>query len=121
MNNELEELKVKVNDLETRIIKLEKIEKRRKIMGTIKLIISIIITILLVISSIYFYNFITKEMPKRLNEKMKEVNPLAGDDFDFGGFIDDLFKNGKSEDKKIEIDGSTFDELKEFFGNKSSE
>ena len=70
--NELDELQEQVKELEERVYKLEKHEAARKVKSGIKLLISLLMIGAVVFGIFYAYNYITNELPKMIENEVKE-------------------------------------------------
>ncbi|NMA50931.1 MAG: hypothetical protein GX951_03680 [Mollicutes bacterium] len=67
----------KIFELENRLLKLEKIEKRRRIWGIIQTIIRILVTIAFVILSIYAYKNVSK-IVANYRQQVAEISKISG-------------------------------------------
>ena len=74
--NNILELQEQIKELEDRVYVLEKHEATRKVKSCIKLLIKVLIIIGLVIGAFYLYNYLVKEVPKMIENEIKE----AGED-----------------------------------------
>ena len=72
--SELEELQEQVKILEDRVYALEKHESTRRIGKLIKTLISIFIVIGIGYGIIKAYDYVTNELPKVIDEKVKEID-----------------------------------------------
>ena len=77
------ELEKKVEELNNRLIKLEKIEKRRKIRLIIKIVLYIVIIIILIILGIKLYSYVNENIIKPIsavkdNQLINDLNNLLG-------------------------------------------
>ena len=88
----------KINDLETRLVKLEKIEKRRKIKSIIVLSIYGVIVVGLIILAFVFYSKIKPYKEKidslrNFGSDLKTDTIIGGDNGfgDFGDFFNNFF------------------------------
>ena len=75
--NEIDELQEQVRLLEDRIYVLERKEASRKVRGWISVLIKLLIFIALVFGVFYAYNYITKELPKLVENEVKETGSNA--------------------------------------------
>jgi len=72
--NELEDLQEQVKELEDRVYILERHESSRKIGKLIKTLITVFIIIGIGYGIIKAYNYVTNELPKVIDEKVKEID-----------------------------------------------
>lgn len=70
--NELEELEEQVKELEDRVYKLEKHEASRRVKSSIKLLITILMIGAAIFGIFYAYNYVTNELPKIIENEVKE-------------------------------------------------
>ncbi len=71
---ELEELKEEVELLNRKVHILEKKENKRKAMVYVKILVKIIITLAIIYGVYRGYEYVVKEIPHIMEEKIKELN-----------------------------------------------
>jgi len=71
---ELEELKEEVELLNRKVLILEKKENKRKAMVYVKILVKIIITLAIIYGVYRGYEYVVKEIPHIMEEKIKELN-----------------------------------------------
>ena len=76
MELEIEELKEEVELLSKKVEILEKKENYRKAYSYTKVIIKIVLIGLFAYGAYLGYEYITKELPNVIEEKIKDLNPL---------------------------------------------
>lgn len=76
MEENVLELKEEIQILEKRIERLEKIETRRKLTTYTKVIIKGLLISAIMFGIWYGYNYLVKEIPNIIEEKIKEINPV---------------------------------------------
>lgn len=76
MENEIIELKEEMNILNERISALEKSNNHRKAYAYTKALIKICLILLSIYGIWRGYQYVTSELPKLVDEKIKEINPI---------------------------------------------
>ena len=76
MENEIVELKDEITFLEKRIEMLEKTNNRRKAYSYLKLLGKICLFLLIIYGGWRGYGYIKDEVPKIIDNKIKEINPF---------------------------------------------
>ena len=71
--NEMNELQEQVRLLEDRIYVLERKDAARRARGWLRILIKILILIALIIGGFYAYNYVTSELPKIIENQIKET------------------------------------------------
>lgn len=74
---ELNELQEQVKILEDRVYVLERQEATRKVKNWIKLLFKVLILVAVVIGSFLAYNYVVDELPKLIENKIKETGNEA--------------------------------------------
>jgi len=74
---ELNELQEQVKILEERVYVLERQEATRKVKNWIKILFKVLILVAVVIGSFLAYNFVVDELPKLIENKIKETGNEA--------------------------------------------
>ena len=70
--NELDELQEQVKLLEDRVYTLERRDAARRARGWLSILIKLLIIIALVFGAFYAYNYITNELPRMIENEVKE-------------------------------------------------
>lgn len=76
MENEIVELKEEIDILNERISFLEKKNRERQAYTYIKILIKVILLFALIFGIWRGYEYVVHEIPKIMEEKIKELNPL---------------------------------------------
>ena len=76
MENEIMELREEINTLNARIDSLETINRRRKAFTYAKILVKVALILLTIYGVWRGYEYVTSEVPKMLEEKIKDLNPL---------------------------------------------
>ena len=76
MEDEIMELKEEIELLNKRIDALEKSDSRRKAFTYTKILIRIVLILVAVYGAWRGYEYATSEIPKIMEEKIKEINPI---------------------------------------------
>ena len=74
---ELNELQEQVKILEERVYVLERQEATRRVKNWIKILFKVLILVAVVIGSFLAYNFVVDELPKLIENKIKETGNEA--------------------------------------------
>jgi hypothetical protein len=74
---ELNELQEQVKILEERVYVLERQEATRKVKNWIKILFKVLILVAVVIGSFLAYNYVVDELPKLIENKIKETGNEA--------------------------------------------
>ncbi len=75
MSEEVMELREEIDVLKERINVLEKQERNRKTLNYVKLGIRLIIFLAAIYGALKGYEYLSKEVPQLINDKIKEINP----------------------------------------------
>ena len=59
-----------------RVNELEKSNNRRKAYGYVKLLVKVFLILSVVYGIWYGYNYVTREVPNLIEDKIKEINPF---------------------------------------------
>ena len=70
---ELNELKEQVRLLEDRVYVLERQEATRKVKTWVKILFKVLLLVALVVGAFYAYNYVVDELPKLIENKIKET------------------------------------------------
>ena len=76
MENDILELREEIDYLNERINILERKNRRIQSHAYLKIIVKIILLILFVIGILKGYEYISNELPKLVEEKINEINPI---------------------------------------------
>ncbi len=76
MESEIEELREEVDLLTRKVELLEKKENQRKAMFYVKLLIKVILILVTIYGAYRAYDYVVKELPSIIDEKIKDLNPL---------------------------------------------
>lgn len=79
MENEVIELREEIELLTERIAVLEKNESKRKAFAYTKILVRIIMLLLFFYGVWKGYEYVVNEIPKLMEEKIKEINPIKKD------------------------------------------
>lgn len=70
---ELNELQEQVRLLEDRVYVLERQEATRKVKTWVKILFKVLLLVALVVGAFYAYNYVVDELPKLIENKIKET------------------------------------------------
>ena len=76
MEQEISELKEEISLLTKKVEILENNEKKRKAFGYVKILIKIILTLAIIYGVYRGYEYVVKEIPNIMEEKIKDLNPF---------------------------------------------
>ena len=76
MESEITELRKEIKILNERVNELEKSNNKRKAYAYFKAFVKICLILLTLYGLWWGYNYVSKELPKILDEKIKEIKPL---------------------------------------------
>ena len=74
---ELNELQEQVKILEDRVYVLERQEATRKVKSWVKLLFKVLILVAVVVGAFFAYNYVVDELPKLIENKIKETGNEA--------------------------------------------
>jgi hypothetical protein len=78
MDLELQALKEEVSLLTQKVEILEKKENRRKAFTYVKILVKVILILGAMYGIYWGYQYLSKELPRMMEEKIKEINPING-------------------------------------------